>query len=93
MPGTMLLIVFAGTMLFGESTPAQEAASLLEQAAEAGVNFIDCAEMYPVPQRAETQGQSEAIAGQWLAGKRRQALLQVPHAAATACACTLHCRS
>lgn len=65
-------------MLFGESTQARDAAALLEQAAEAGVSFFDCAEMYPVPQRAETQGQSEAILGQWLGGKRRQALLHVP---------------
>ena len=85
-------ILFAGTMLFGESTPAREAAALLEQAAETGVNFIDCAEMYPVPQRAETQGRSEAIIGQWLAGKRRQALLQAPHATHLQCSCnTMRC--
>lgn len=42
-------------MLFGESTPPQLADRLLSQCAEAGVNFFDTAEMYPVPQRAETQ--------------------------------------
>lgn len=42
-------------MLFGESTPADEAERLLSQAADAGINFFDTAEMYPVPQRAETQ--------------------------------------
>jgi N-acetyltransferase 10 len=59
-------------MLFGESTSSIEAADLLDQAAEAGVNFFDSAEMYPVPQRAETQGASEAILGSWLRGRRRQ---------------------
>lgn len=42
-------------MLFGESTPAAEAERLLSQAAEAGATFFDTAEMYPVPQAAETQ--------------------------------------
>ncbi|KAL4443893.1 hypothetical protein ABPG75_011630 [Micractinium tetrahymenae] len=56
-------------MLFGESTPPQLADRLLSQCAEAGVNFFDTAEMYPVPQRAETQGRSEEILGAWL---RRQ---------------------
>lgn len=42
-------------MLFGESTPPSEAERLLSQAAEAGIDFFDTAEMYPVPQRAETQ--------------------------------------
>jgi aryl-alcohol dehydrogenase-like predicted oxidoreductase len=42
-------------MLFGETTPPEEADRLLSAAAEAGVNCFDSAEMYPVPQRAETQ--------------------------------------
>ena len=42
-------------MLFGESTTPPEAHRLLSEAAEAGINFFDTAEMYPVPQRAETQ--------------------------------------
>lgn len=60
-----------GTMLFGESTTACSAATLLNQAAESGVNFFDTAEMYPVPQRAATQGRSEPILGSWLRSRRR----------------------
>lgn len=44
-----------GTMLFGESTPPEEAERLLSAAAEAGINCFDSAEMYPVPQQAATQ--------------------------------------
>ena len=47
-------------------------------AVEAGVNLVDCAEMYPVPQRAETQGRSEAMLGRWLAaapGRRSRVLI------------------
>ncbi|CAL8462223.1 g1754 [Coccomyxa elongata] len=61
-----------GTMLFGESTTACSAATLLNQAAESGVNFFDTAEMYPVPQRAATQGRSEAILGSWLRSRCRE---------------------
>ena len=57
-------------MLFGESTPEREAHRLLSAAAEVGVTAFDSAEMYPVPQRAETQGSSEAILGRWLRGRR-----------------------
>lgn len=58
-------------MLFGEGTAEPEAQRLLSRAAERGVNFFDTAEMYPVPQRAETQGRSEEILGRWLRRRDR----------------------
>lgn len=61
----------AGTMLFGESTSPAEAHHLLSAAADMGIHFIDSAEMYPVPQHAETQGKSESILGDWLSIQRR----------------------
>jgi aryl-alcohol dehydrogenase-like predicted oxidoreductase len=61
----------AGTMLFGESTSPAEAHHLLSAAADMGIQFIDSAEMYPVPQRAEMQGKSESILGDWLKVQRR----------------------
>ena len=64
-------MLVTGTMLFGESTSETAAHQLLSAAAEAGINFFDSAEMYPVPQRAETQGRSEAILGAWIKSKRR----------------------
>jgi N-acetyltransferase 10 len=57
-------------MLFGESTDEPTAFQLLDQCMEAGVNFFDTAEMYPVPQRQQTQGQSEAVLGRWLQQQR-----------------------
>src|SRR5690554_1236491 len=48
-----------GTMTWGEQNTQREAFSQIDRARDAGVNFIDCAEMYPVPPRAETQGASE----------------------------------
>ena len=53
-------------MLFGESTSPAQAHHLLSAAADMGIHFFDSAEMYPVPQRKETQGKSESILGDWL---------------------------
>lgn len=53
-------------MFFGEATDAQSAHRLLNLAAEQGVNVFDTAEMYPVPQSAQHQGQSEITLGNWL---------------------------
>jgi len=60
-----------GTMTFGEQNSEAEAHEQLDRAVAFGINFIDTAEMYPVPPRAETQGRTEAHIGSWL--KRRGA--------------------
>ncbi|MFO7648372.1 MULTISPECIES: NADP(H)-dependent aldo-keto reductase [Halomonas] len=60
-----------GTMTFGEQNSEAEAHEQLDRAVAFGINFIDTAEMYPVPPRAETQGRTEAYIGSWL--KRRGA--------------------
>ncbi|RTZ15051.1 NADP(H)-dependent aldo-keto reductase [Vibrio aquaticus] len=66
-----------GTMTFGEQNTQQEAFSQLDYALERGVNFIDTAEMYPVPPQAKTQGLTEQYIGNWLAksGKREKVVL------------------
>jgi aryl-alcohol dehydrogenase-like predicted oxidoreductase len=56
-----------GTMTFGEQVGEPDAHAILDRAIERGVNFIDTAEMYAVPPRAETYGATEAIIGRWLA--------------------------
>jgi len=58
-----------GTMTFGQQNTEAEAHDQLDAAVAAGVNFIDVAEMYPVPARADTYGETERIVGTWL---RRQ---------------------
>ncbi|KIZ07247.1 Protein tas [Monoraphidium neglectum] len=62
-------------MLFGESTDVATAEQLLDTCLDAGVNFFDAAEMYPVPQRAETCGRSEEVLGAWLARQRRDSIM------------------
>jgi aryl-alcohol dehydrogenase-like predicted oxidoreductase len=56
-----------GTMTFGEQNSEADAFAQLDRALDAGINFIDTAEMYPVPPRAETQGLTEQYIGNWLA--------------------------
>ncbi|ELA8097870.1 NADP(H)-dependent aldo-keto reductase [Vibrio parahaemolyticus] len=66
-----------GTMTFGEQNTEQEAFEQLDFAVDHGVNFIDTAEMYPVPPKAETQGLTEQYIGNWLtkSGKREKVVL------------------
>lgn len=59
-----------GTMTWGEQNTEAEAHAQLDYAIDSGINFIDTAELYPVPPRAETQGQTEVILGTWLAKRK-----------------------
>ncbi|MEO9523975.1 MULTISPECIES: NADP(H)-dependent aldo-keto reductase [Marinobacter] len=65
-------LICLGTMTWGEQNTESEAFEQLDYATEAGVNFIDAAEMYPVPPRAETQGLTEQYLGNWLARRGRR---------------------
>ncbi len=58
-----------GTMTWGEQNDEAEAHRQLDMALDRGVDFIDTAEMYPVPPKAETQGRTEAYIGSWLAAR------------------------
>jgi aryl-alcohol dehydrogenase-like predicted oxidoreductase len=67
-----------GTMTFGEQVDEAASHAILDRAIERGVNFIDTAEMYPVPPRAETYTATETIIGRWFArrpGLRRSVVL------------------
>ncbi|MEM1188619.1 MAG: NADP(H)-dependent aldo-keto reductase [Pseudomonadota bacterium] len=70
-------VICLGTMTFGEQNDYAQAAEQLDYAVAQGVNFIDAAEMYPVPPRAETQGETERIVGRWLrtSGRRADVIL------------------
>ena len=59
-----------GTMTWGEQNTEKEAFEQLDFAIEAGINFIDVAEMYPVPPRKETYGLTESYVGNWLSKRK-----------------------
>ena len=65
-------LICLGTMTFGEQNTEREAHQQLDRAVDAGVNFIDTAELYPVPPRGETQGLTEQHIGSWLARRGRR---------------------
>jgi aryl-alcohol dehydrogenase-like predicted oxidoreductase len=69
--GIDVSIICLGTMTFGEQNTEAEAHQQLDYAFDHGVNFIDTAQMYPTPPRAETQGDTEAFIGSWLKARRR----------------------
>ena len=66
-----------GTMTWGEQNTQDEAFAQIDRAAEHGINFMDAAEMYPVPPRPETYGQTERIIGNYFKkrGNRDQWIL------------------
>ena len=66
-----------GTMTWGEQNTEQEAHEQLDYALAAGVNFIDTAELYPVPPMAETYSRTEQYIGNWLTkrGNRDRVIL------------------
>jgi aryl-alcohol dehydrogenase (NADP+) len=77
LPGTELNVseVCLGTMTWGEQNSEAEAHAQLDYAIAQGINFIDTAEMYPVPPNAKTQGRTETYLGNWLARRRRDGLV------------------
>jgi len=66
-----------GTMTFGEQNTESDAHAQLDYAFERGVNFIDTAEMYPVPPEQKTQGLTESFIGTWLkkTGNRKDVII------------------
>ncbi|CAN5509088.1 NADP(H)-dependent aldo-keto reductase [soil metagenome] len=67
-----------GTMVFGQQVGEETSHKILSHAVDRGVDFIDTAEMYSVPTRAETYGATEKIIGSWFAknpGMRQKVVL------------------
>lgn len=64
--GLDVSLVCLGTMTFGEQNTEAEGHAQLDRARDAGVNFLDAAELYPIPPKPETQGRTEEIVGSWM---------------------------
>jgi len=76
--GIQVSALCLGTMTFGQQNSESEGHAQLDFARAQGINFIDTAEMYPVPPRAETQGRTEEIVGTWLAKQARDSVVWPP---------------
>lgn len=70
--GLEVSVVGLGTMTWGQQNSEAEAHEQLDVAVAAGVNFVDAAEMYPVPPMAQTQGRTEQYLGSWLKSRRNR---------------------
>ncbi|GLQ07964.1 NADP(H)-dependent aldo-keto reductase [Sneathiella chinensis] len=70
--GLDVSVICLGTMTWGEQNTESEAHEQLDFALDKGVNFIDTAELYPVPPKAETQGRTEQYIGTWLKARGRR---------------------
>ena len=64
-----------GTMTFGSQADEATALRILDKAFDAGVDFYDTAENYPVPPDEKWAGRTEEIVGRWLKTKRRDAVI------------------
>ncbi|HEY5795472.1 MAG TPA: aldo/keto reductase, partial [Bosea sp. (in: a-proteobacteria)] len=58
-------VICLGTMTWGQQNTEAEGHEQMDYALDQGVNFFDTAEMYAIPPRAETQGSTERIIGNW----------------------------
>jgi aryl-alcohol dehydrogenase-like predicted oxidoreductase len=58
-----------GTMTFGEQVGAEDSHRILDHALARGIDFLDTAEMYPVPARRDTYSRTESILGDWFAAR------------------------
>ncbi len=61
-----------GTMTWGNQNSEKEAFEQLDFSIDSGVNFIDTAELYPVPAEAKTSGRTSEIIGKWLRQKKNR---------------------
>ncbi|MEO5671397.1 MAG: aldo/keto reductase [Ramlibacter sp.] len=61
-----------GTMTFGTQADEAESFAIMDTCAEAGVNFIDTANVYPLGADSSQRGETERIVGRWLKGKRER---------------------
>lgn len=71
----MVSKVCLGTMTFGDQNTQADASEQLDYALAQGINFIDTAEMYPVPPKAETFTRTETMIGHWLKNQSRDKII------------------
>ena len=73
--GIVVSEICMGTMTFGNQSDEAESFRIMDMAFEAGVDFYDTAEVYPVPPDAKYVGRTEEIVGRWLKTKNRDSII------------------
>jgi len=59
-------VLCLGTMMYGDQISEADAIEQMDVSLDRGINFFDTAELYTVPPKPETQGESERIIGRWM---------------------------
>lgn len=74
LPSTNIKVskICLGTMTFGNQNSEKEGFDQMDLATDMGVNFIDTAELYPVPATAELYADTEKIIGNWMSIKNNR---------------------
>jgi len=72
--GIVVSEICLGTMTFGSQLDKKTSFEILDHAVEHGIDFLDTAEIYPVPPKTEWVHRTEEILGEWLQGKDRSSL-------------------
>ncbi len=73
--GLVVSEIGLGTMTFGSMADEATSLAILDRAFDAGVDFLDVAEIYPVPPDPKWAGRSEEIVGRWMQSKPREAIV------------------
>ncbi|MEM1084831.1 MAG: aldo/keto reductase [Verrucomicrobiota bacterium] len=73
--GIVVSEICMGTMTFGIQTDEKEAFRVMDRAIDAGIDFFDTAEIYPVPPSEKTTGITEEIVGRWLKTRPRESVI------------------
>ncbi len=73
--GIIVSDICMGTMTFGNQADEKTACRIMDIAFDAGIDFYDTAEMYPVPPDAKYVGRSEEIVGRWMKTKSRDSII------------------
>lgn len=73
--GVVVTDICMGTMTFGSQCDEATSHSICDHAWDAGIDFFDAAEVYPVPPKEETFGVTEEIFGRWLKTKPRDGVI------------------
>jgi 1-deoxyxylulose-5-phosphate synthase len=64
-----------GTMTFGLQSDEATGIAVMDKAADAGVDFFDTSDAYPLGGDLATRGRTEEIIGRWMTGKRDRFIL------------------
>lgn len=73
--GIVVSEICMGTMTFGSMADEETSIRILDKAYDAGIDFYDTAEMYPVPPSRRWQGRTEEIFGKWLKTRNRDSVI------------------